>query len=245
MEKIKKIIFFIRCLIPSLYFNLKYLPFRQAIKLPILVHKPHFQKLGGKVIIDAPRIFPGMIRLGIFASVLFPNNGFSVQHEGLLVFKGKCRIGNDCHIVCGKQGKIIFGDDFIATAGLKLVSKCGITFGKKTLIGWNNIIIDTNFHPIYDIEKKQFNKAFGEIHIGDNNWLSTQCMTLPGVTTPNHCIFGARTVITRNGEYESYCLHGGSPVKILKKNVMRIIGQNSIKDYSDTSLMIQTESKEK
>lgn len=243
MEKIKKILFFIRCLIPSLYFNFKYLPFRQAIKLPILVYKLHFHVLKGKVVIDAPKIYTGMIRLGIFAVGVYPNNGISLKHEGMLIFKGKCRIGNDCHIVCGKLGKIVFGEDFKASAGMKIVSQCGITFGKEVRVGWGGIIIDTNFHPLYDMEKKRFKKAFGKIHIGDNNWMGLQCLVMPGVVTPERCIFGARTVITRGGNYEPYCVHGGSPIRVLSRNAMRIIGQDQIKDYSDTSLMIQTESK--
>lgn len=244
MEKIKRILLFVRCLLPSLYFNLKYLPFRQAIKLPIWIYKPHFHVLKGKVVIDAPKIHTGMIRLGIFAVGAYPNNGISFKHEGMLIFKGKCCIGNDSHLVCGKSGKIVFGEDFLATAGMKIVSQCGITFGKENRIGWGGTIIDTNFHPLYDMEKKRFKKAFGMIHIGDNNWMGLQCLIMPGVVTPERCIFGARTVITRGGNYESYCVHGGSPIRVLSRNVMRIIGQDQIKDYTDTSLMIQTETKE-
>ena len=232
MQKIEKFCFFIRCLIPSLYFNFKYLPFQQAVKLPILVHKPHFYRLRGRIVIDAARIYTGMIRLGTFDTATYPNNGIYLKLEGLLVFKGKCRIGNDSHIICGKHGKIVFGEAFKIGSGIKMVSHCGITFGKETRIGWGVIIIDTNFHPLYDIEKKKFKKAFGSINIGDNNWFGLQCVVMPGVTTPEHCIFGARTVVTRNGNYESFCVHGGSPVRVLSRNVMRIIGQDQIKDYS-------------
>lgn len=240
MGKIKQIYNLASYLLPSMYINFRYLPFRQALKMPILVHKPHFLKMGGKIIIDAPKINTGMIRLGIYASALFPNNGFTLKHEGIIIFKGRCRIGNDCNIVCGKQGKIVFGDHFIATAGAKIVSQHSIIFGKDVLIGWSNIIIDTNFHPLYDIETDRFKKSFGEIRIGNNNWLASQCMTLPGVITPEHCIFGARSVITRSREFESFCVYGGSPVKLLSRNVRLINGKTQIKDYTDTDLMIET-----
>ena len=39
-------------LIPTIYFNFKMLPFRQARKLPVLLVKPKFIKLKGKLIID-------------------------------------------------------------------------------------------------------------------------------------------------------------------------------------------------
>lgn len=46
-----------------LYFNFKYLPFRQALKIPILLYKPHFMGLSGKINIEGPISF-GMISLG-------------------------------------------------------------------------------------------------------------------------------------------------------------------------------------
>lgn len=232
MANTSKLTFILRAFIPSVYFNFKYLPFKQAIKLPILTYKPHFHRLKGKIIIDSHNVYTGMIRLGIFASAMYNNTGFSIKHEGTIVFKGRCRIGNDTNIVCGKQGKIVFGEDFRNSAGMKIVSHCGITFGKETRLGWGGLVMDTNFHPIYDIEKKKFKKAFGKINIGDNNWFGAQCMIMPSVETPERCIFGARTIVTRGGQYESYCVHGGNPVRVLTRNVMRIIGQDIIKDYS-------------
>lgn len=240
MQRLKKIGSFIRCFIPSVYFCMKYLPLRQAVKLPVLVYKPHFHRLGGKVIIDAQQIYAGMIRLGFFNYGLYANNGFSLKNEGEIVFHGKCRIGNDSYIVCGKQGRIDFGDDFMASAGVKIVSMCGVTIGKEARLGWGSIIIDTNFHPLYDMEKQCFKRAFGRISIGDNNWFGLQCLIMPGVATPERCVFGARTTVTRGGKYEPYCVHGGSPVRVLSRNVMLIIGKDQIEDYSDTSLMFQS-----
>lgn len=49
-------------LIPSLYFNLRYLPFKQGVKKPILINKPHLHKMNGKIVIDAAKITTGMIQ---------------------------------------------------------------------------------------------------------------------------------------------------------------------------------------
>lgn len=232
MNKFKDFLHILRYIIPTLWINFKYLPFQQAKKLPILVYKPHLRQLKGKIVIENKNVRFGMIRMGFFTSALYPNNGFVLQNEGVIVFKGRFYMGNDCYVICGNQGRIEFGEDFRVTAGLKMVSLCGITFGKETLVGWGVIIIDTNFHPLYDIEKKCFKKAFGRVNIGDNNWFSTQCMVMPGVSTPECCVFGARTIVTRGGQFEPYCVHGGSPVRVLSRNVMRIIGQDFISDYS-------------
>ena len=233
MSKISYVATLFRAFFPSLLFNFRHLPWRQAIKLPILLYKPHILKQKGKITIDSDNVRFGMIKMGFPTSAIFPyHSGITIKNEGELAFKGRCYIGNDCYLVCGKQGRIEFGENFRVTAGLKMVSYCGISFGKETLIGWGCIIIDTNFHPLYDMEKKRFKKAFGKINIGDNNWFAAQVMVMPSVTTPEHCVFGAKTIVTRGGEYEPYCVHGGSPIKVLSRNVMRIIGQDCINDYS-------------
>lgn len=53
------------------------------------------------------------------------------------------------------------------------------------------------------------------------------------VTTPERCIFGMGSVLTRGAKYESYCVHGGSPIRVLSRNVMRVYGQDRITDYNE------------
>lgn len=50
-------IILLRAIISSLYFNFKYLPFNQALKLPILLYKPYFKELKGKVVIDSIYVY--------------------------------------------------------------------------------------------------------------------------------------------------------------------------------------------
>ena len=73
---------FIKALIPSLFFNFYYLPFKQAIKLPILIYKPHIHRFKGSITIDSPYIKTGMIRLGVLGGRMYPNNGIGWTHEG-------------------------------------------------------------------------------------------------------------------------------------------------------------------
>lgn len=232
MKRLNRICLFLRMLLPSLWFNFKYLPFKQAAKLPILLYKPTFLKLNGSVIIESVNIRFGMIKLGMFTSAAYPNSGITIRNYGQIVFKGKCHIGNDTYIICGRQGKIVFGDDFRVTCGFKIISNCGISFGEHVLLGWGVIVIDSNFHPLYDMEKEKFKKPFAPVIIGNNNWFGMNCLIMPGVMTPDYCIFGARTVVTRGGNYESYCVHGGSPIRVLSRNVKRIIGQDAVKYYT-------------
>ena len=211
----------LRSIFKTIYFNFHYLPFEQAIKLPILLYKPKLLKCKGKIIIEGPIRF-GMIRIGTFCCSVYPNNGISWEnHGGTVIFKGTLNIGNDSYISLGKNTKVSFGNNFKNTAGLKLISYRSIDFGEGTRLGWGVLIMDTNFHPLYDIEKKVYKRVSGPIKIGDYNWFGTQCKIMHSVNTPERCIFGMNTVVTRNCEMKSYCVMGGSPVKILTQNVLR------------------------
>lgn len=233
MNKLLRRYFIFRYLIETIYFNFHYLPFRQAIHLPILLYKPHLKKCNGSIKIDTDKqkVTFGMIRLGFPSCSVYPNNGITWENKGgKVVYKGKCRIGNDSYLSFHEKTTVEFGDDFRNTAGLKLVSCKGIKFGQSTRMGWGCLIMDSNFHPLYDMKKNSFKKASGEIYIGDYNWFGTECKIMHSVKTPERCIFGMGTIVTRNCEAKSYCVMGGSPVKVLTTDVMRIIGQDTEKE---------------
>lgn len=220
-----------RSLLFSIYFNFHYLPLRQAIKLPILLYKPHLMSLKGKIIINCDNLKTGMIRLGFRMCGIYPNSGITWENiGGIVTFKGRCKIGNDSYLSFGSKTSVVFDDDFRNTAGLKLVSAKGIKFGKSARLGWGTLIMDTNFHPLYDMKRNVYKKASGAIEIGDYNWFGTQCKIMHSVKTPERCIFGMNTVVTRNCEMKSYCVMGGTPVRVLTENVMRDYN-NDIEEY--------------
>lgn len=48
-KKLRRYLQELRYIIPTLYFNFRYPPWRQAIKLPIVLYKPHLLACKGKV----------------------------------------------------------------------------------------------------------------------------------------------------------------------------------------------------
>ena len=221
-----------KALLPSIFFNFYYLPLKQAVKLPIMINKPHLYKMKGKIIIDAP-IKHNMIRLGFHGGHMYPNNGIHLTQEGgTTIFKGRCVIGNNSFIVQGKNSTITFGSNFMASTSLKLISYKSVTFGDHTIMGWNCVVMDTNFHPLYDIEKQAFKKAFGPINIGNDNWFASECRIMHSVSTPERCIFGLGSIVTNGSDFQPYCVHGGSPLRVISKNVKLVYDQYMIKDYT-------------
>ena len=222
LRKVWKYRILLRYLWHNLYFNFHYLPFKWAVRWPIFLYRPHLILMKGKIMIDCEHVRTGMIRLGFRTCGIYPNTGISWENQGgTVIFKGSCKIGNDSYLAFGEKTTVVFGDDFRNTAGLKMVSYRGITFGKSTSIGWGGLIMDTNFHPLYDMKRKVYKRASGPIEIGDYNWFGTQCRIMHSVKTPERCIFGMNTTVTRNCTMKSYCVMGGEPVRILTEDVMR------------------------
>ena len=125
MGLLKKILnhkFYIFYTLHSIYFNFKFLPFKQAIKLPILLYRPKFYSLNGKIEINGDVHF-GMILLGCKGSLYddFGNSGIRFNLKGgCLTFNGPARIGLNSLLEIGPKGKLRIGENFIATSSFKL-----------------------------------------------------------------------------------------------------------------------------
>lgn len=52
------------------------------------------------------------------------------------------------------------------------------------------------------------------MYIGDDVWIGTNVIILPGVNVGNHCIIGAGAIVTK--DIPDYAIVGGNPAKIIR-----------------------------
>ena len=52
------------------------------------------------------------------------------------------------------------------------------------------------------------------MHIGDDVWIGTNVIILPGVNVGSHCIIGAGAIVTK--DVPDYAIVGGNPAKIIR-----------------------------
>jgi acetyltransferase-like isoleucine patch superfamily enzyme len=230
MRNYIKIARILRSIPYSIYFNFHYLPFAQACKLPILLYKPKLLKMDGEVKIETEKVHFGMIQLGNLYVPLFPYIGIVWEnHGGKVIFKGKCRVGNASAISIGKTGNIIFGNNFIASSGLKLVSYHHIEFAENVRLAWECIVMDTSLHKLKDLDGNQLGKGYGSILIGKNNWIPTRCIVLNGTRTPDYCIFGAGSILKKDySRNPTHILMAGNPLTVKRTGVWRDADDDSI-----------------
>lgn len=184
----------LRSIIPTIYFNLRCLPFKQAVKLPIWLYKPRFGDLSGTIKIDTDIIKPGMIRLGFHNVGLYANNGIYIQNSGTMIFKGTALIGNDCYMGVGKSGKIIFGDNFRATTTFRITSQCSIAFDYNVRFGWDCLVSDSDFHKLRKLDGT-YTKGYAPIEIGHDCWIANGCRILKRTKLPAFTTVSAGTIL--------------------------------------------------
>lgn len=201
-------------LLPTIYFNFHYLPFKQAIKLPILLFKPKFIRLKGCVIIDSEKIRPGMIRLGPLVNTCNPNCGISIDNRGgTIIFKGAAIFANDSYLMIYPGAVLILGKDVDCNCKIKCAES--IEIGDETWIAYDSMIMDSDWHALTDITTGKLLKKNNPVKIGKHNFISYKCVITKGAVTPDNATFMPGSLINKVYEEGEYPLFGGNPCTLI------------------------------
>ena len=91
-----------------------------------------------------------------------------------------------------------------------------IVIGKDVMMG-PNCVMRTYSHRHDRIDIPMSEQGFEEekvMYIGDDVWIGTNVIILPGVNIGSHCIIGAGAVVTK--DVPDYAIVGGSPAKVIR-----------------------------
>lgn len=205
----------LRNFIYTIFFNFRYLPLKQAVLLPIWLYKPSCCGKG-RIVIESNRVFPGMIELGSNQVMLYSNSGVRIQLDGTIVFHGRTVIGNNSALSIGKKGTLDIGDDFRCFSTLRLVCYNKITIGRKCRVGWDCLVTDTDFHRL----KKcggGYTKGYGEIKIGNYNWIGSKCVVLKKTQTSDYTTIQAGCCLNKKYDAPPYSILGSNNEIVAKR----------------------------
>lgn len=201
----------------TLRFNLRYFGLH-GLKFPVLIFKNfRLNKLCGKVELRDWSF--GAVRLGQQMVGIIDDRsekGIWSVGGGTVCFNGKVKIGSSCRICCNEKGRIIFEDGVNITGRTAVVSDNRITIGKDSLISWDCLLMDTDFHNvIYQGKPVNNSKA---IYLRDHVWIGCRSTILGGADIPENSIVAAGSVLTKTFAEENILLGGNN--RILKKNIL-------------------------
>jgi len=110
-----------------------------------------------------------------------------------------------------KGARIDIGEDCWFSGGLFGASKL-ITVGKRTLIGWGCMILDSNMHRM-DNDSPPVDPL--PVEIGSNVWMPSYITVLKGVKIGDNCVIGTGSLVNRDIPANSFA--AGRPAKVIKR----------------------------
>lgn len=92
-----------------------------------------------------------------------------------------------------------------------------IFIGSRTMVGPNVTILDSPFHPMSPIEKRNYypdNELDKPVYIGEDVWIGSQVIILPGSKIGNGSVIGAGSIVS--GNIPENVLAIGSPARVIR-----------------------------
>lgn len=212
----------------TIYFNLRTLPIKQAIRLPLLIYgKIKFASLDGSVKLPVSNTrlkigvnyagyrntAPGRIHLlrGSLL-ILYPNvkisQGVNItcQTDAILEMKEYASLGDNVDVICYKH----------------------IELGHHSSLTWGCQVMDYNSHYVIDMSSTlkygTVKRIANQVIIGCFCWIGNRSTVMPGTRLPNRTIVASNSLL--NKDYTRivppYSLIAGQPAKLVKEWVKRI-----------------------
>ncbi len=205
--------------IKTLFFNLRYLPLPQAVRLPILLFRRTFvASVKGKIIIIDPVRF-AMIKIGRNEVCGFEKEYTVIRIDGEMILAGKSTFGSGSVVNVSKNGRLTIGNNFRITAKSTIRCADKITFGDNVLISWENLFMDSDLHNIYSSAGELRNPP-SPVSVGNHVWFACRCTILKGTAIPDNCVVAANSTLTRSFSEPSSVIGGaGSGQKVLGSNI--------------------------
>ena len=206
-----------------IYLNFKFLPFKQACRLPIDVYgKLRLVGKSGKLNIIGD-IRPGMIKLGSQGRDMFPLDPVILDIRGELTFNGFFYIGCGSTIRVEDNAKMSIGADSRFGAQTILFCEERINIGAQVEGSWRCQLMDTDRHEILDRKTNKVLQSRKPIEIGDNVWIGNNVFIKKRKKIPDNIIIASKSLC--NKDYSSvpaFSVIAGIPAKVVSSDKQRI-----------------------
>ena len=201
----------------TIWINFHYFHFHQAVRFPIFIsRRTVFEQLEGSIIIASP-IKTGMFLFG-YCGVgtqdgFFERTVWKVRGT-VIIYGNNIVIGRGSRFVV--SGELSLDNNFTITGRSTIICHKKLIIGENVLISWDVLIMDTDFHRIYDANNSFINDDKA-ITIGDNVWIGCRSTVLKGSVIPRGSIIAAGSIVAGLLESEESIYTTGG--RVLKENI--------------------------
>jgi len=210
-------------LLKTVYVNFAFLPYKQAIRLPIFVYgKVKIYGHSGKIVIE-DRIRQGMIHLGVNTDTFSASKGSAlINITGLLIFKGDASFSVDYTL--NIFGECVIGKYSVFGNSVKICCWNKITVGKSCRLAVESQLFDTNFHYMRNVETGQVSRRDGTVVLGDYCWVGNRTTIAKGAQLPDYSLVSGNSFVNKSfvDSNVKYPFLAGVPAKIISSMRVRI-----------------------
>ena len=135
------------------------------------------------------------------------------ENSGNITFIGKAFLGPGTKIA--NSGNLVLGNNVTINANSDIVCRKQVTIEDDTLISWECLIMDTDWHSIFDQDGYCINED-RPITIGANTWIGCRTTVLKGAKIAKGSVIAANSVVTTQLAYEKAVYVDN---KVIKKNI--------------------------
>lgn len=161
---------------------------------------------------------PGMIQIGYEGAGIidsrYERTIIEISGDGRLVFQGRAFIGSASRLCT--NGNLEFGSKVNVTGRSDFICFKNIKIGSGSLISWDCIFMDTDFHKICS-DGKIVNGP-QPIFVGENCWIGCRAAVLKGSNIPDGSVVGAGSVVCGKLA-KGNSVYAGNPAKMIKENI--------------------------
>lgn len=204
----------------TIFFNFRYLPFKQAIKFPFFVFYNVKTDIKGKIHLDAHCLDNCFsIRIGGSGSEHIISNKYTYFKVGKMAqisFEGSAWIAEGSSIRVDRNGQLVMGDKFSCNKNCNISCSHRIVFGKDNLLGWNIFVRDTDGHRIY--QENVPKESSKDVIFGEHVWICSFADILKGAYIPNGCVVAWKACVLSPINEENVLI-AGFPAKVIKRNI--------------------------
>jgi acetyltransferase-like isoleucine patch superfamily enzyme len=185
--------------------------------LPALGHLWRIEMLMRGVKLGRGRIFGRPVVKVYPSSLVELGNNFIFVSSNRRCTSGS--IYSPCRIQThSPTSKILIGEN-VGLNGTSMVARSAtISIGRGSMLAPNVVIMDSPYHKAWPPDERGDYPGVeldNDVIIGNDVWIGTGCLLLPGTNIGAGCVVGARSVVDRS--FPENCFIAGIPARIIRK----------------------------
>ena len=202
----------------SVWFNLRWLPWSQAVKMPVWI-APNVRVKnmwrGGFVLKDARF---NSCHIGFHCADAVDGYGvhtiICINPGGRWFVDGDLHIGRGAIINVNSGGELRTGRNFAISGTTSIICSKTISIGGDVQFSWNSLVMDSDAHKVFGVDGEWINKP-ADVTIGNKVWIAANTTIMKGSVIGDNCVVAGNSVVNK-AHRETGCVLAGMPAKKVK-----------------------------